>query len=181
MSGPDERARESASELVFAEASRVSGDVAARRAHLVEAFRVAQSCGESDLMARAAMALPMGQGFGLEPGQADRRRLQYLVESLEASFADLTEAADASPPDDEHDPEGHTIAFERSRLSGQRETYLRNIAELTAAELRLDDARSALCDECGAPIPLERRLAVPTTTRCVDCARRDTPRRLGRA
>ena len=99
--------------------------------------------------------------------------------SLEASFADLTEAADASPPDDEHDPEGHTIAFERSQLAGRRDTYLRDIAELAAAEIRLDDARSALCDTCGEPIPLERRLAVPTTTRCVDCAGAGPSRRLG--
>jgi DnaK suppressor protein len=111
--------------------------------------------------------------------RADRRRLQSLVDSLEASFADLTEAADASPPDDEHDPEGHTIAYERSRLTGQRDTYLRNIAELTAAEMRLDDVRSALCDGCGEPIPFERRLAVPTSTRCVACAQTGTARRIG--
>ncbi len=101
---------------------------------------------------------------------AERRRLQSLVESLTANFDDLTEAADASPPDDEHDPEGHTIAFERSQLTGRRDSYLRTIVELNAAETRLDDPQSALCEVCATPIPHERRLAVPTTTRCVECA-----------
>ncbi len=101
---------------------------------------------------------------------AERRRLQSLVDSLTANFDDLTEAADASPPDDEHDPEGHTIAFERSQLSARRSDYLRTIDELAAAELRLGYARAGLCDRCGEPIPHERRVALPTTTRCVGCA-----------
>ena len=111
----------------------------------------------------------------------ERRRVQSLVDSLTASFADLTEAAEASPPDDEHDPEGHTIAFERSQLTGRRDEYLRVISELAAAEIRLDDARSALCERCSQPIPHERRLAIPTTTLCVDCARPGPPHRLGTA
>ena len=109
----------------------------------------------------------------------ERRRLVSLVASLTATFDDLAEAADASPPDDEHDPEGHTIAFERSQLTGRRDGYLRVIAELAEAEGRLDDARSASCEECREPIPLERRLAVPTSTRCVACAQPGRPRRLG--
>ncbi len=108
----------------------------------------------------------------------ERRRLQTLADSLTASFDDLTEAADASPPDDEHDPEGHTIAFERSQLTARRDGYVRAIADLAAAESRLDDALTALCEACGTPIPLARRLAVPTTTRCVECARPGPPRSL---
>lgn len=110
---------------------------------------------------------------------AERRRLLSLVDALTANFDDLAKAADASPPDDEHDPEGHTIAFERSQLTGRRDGYLRVIAELDAAECRLTDTRSASCEACGAPIPLERRLAVPTTARCVFCAQPGRPRRLG--
>jgi DnaK suppressor protein len=110
---------------------------------------------------------------------AERRRLQSLVDSLTANFDDLAEAADASPPDDEHDPEGHTIAFERSQLTGRRNEYLQTIEELTIAESRLNDAEFALCENCGKPIPHERRLAVPSTTRCVECARYGHRPRLG--
>lgn len=110
--------------------------------------------------------------------RAERRRLQSLVDSLTASFDDLTEAADASPPDDEHDPEGHTIAFERSQLAARRDGYVRTIAELVKAESRVDDAGSALCEICGNLIPHERRLAVPATARCIECARPTQPGRL---
>ncbi len=103
--------------------------------------------------------------------RSELRRLHALVDSLEANVTDLMEAANASPPDDEHDPEGHTIAFERSQLTGRRDEYLRTIADLVAAETRLENERSALCEVCGDPIPHERRLAVPTTIRCADCAR----------
>jgi DnaK suppressor protein len=107
---------------------------------------------------------------------AERHRLASLVDSLSASFADLTEAAAADPPDDEHDPEGHTIAFERSQLIGLRDGYLQTLAELATAESRLDDGQAALCQECGVPIPHERRLAIPATTRCVHCAQPGRPK-----
>jgi RNA polymerase-binding transcription factor DksA len=112
--------------------------------------------------------------------RAERRRLQGLVDALDASFDDLAEAADASPPDDEHDPEGHTIAFERAQLSARRDTYRHELTALAAAEARLLDDQAARCDECGEPIPMERRLAVPSTTRCVDCAASPRRGRLGR-
>lgn len=100
---------------------------------------------------------------------AARLRLQSLIESLTENFDDLTEAADLSPPDDEHDPEGHTIALERSRLTGQRDEYRKAIVALNAAEANLDDPHFAQCAECGETIPLERLLAVPTTSHCVRC------------
>jgi DnaK suppressor protein len=110
---------------------------------------------------------------------AEQLRMQSLVDSLTASFDDLTQAADASPPDDEHDPEGHTIAFERSQLAARRDGYVHAIAELAKAECRLDDAGSAACETCGTLIPHERRLAVPATARCIECARPTQPGRLG--
>lgn len=109
----------------------------------------------------------------------ERRRLEALVASLTAAFDDLAEAADASPPDDEHDPEGHTIAFERSQLTGRRDDYLRAISQLAVAEARLSDAGPALCETCCVPIPHERRLAVPTASECVNCAQRARTPRLG--
>ncbi len=109
---------------------------------------------------------------------SERRRLQALVDSLTASFTDLTEAADDNPPDDEHDPEGHTIAFERSQLANRRDEYTRTIAELQTAEDRLGDAGSALCEGCGESIPLDRRLAIPATTRCITCAQQGPVLRL---
>ncbi len=108
----------------------------------------------------------------------ERDRLLALVDSLKANVDELTDAADANPPDDEHDPEGHTIAFERSQLTSRRNGYLRTIAALEVAEDRLDEAQTGSCESCGEPIPLERRLAVPTTNQCVVCAGSGARRKL---
>jgi DnaK suppressor protein len=100
----------------------------------------------------------------------ERARLQALVDSITASFDDLTAAADASPPDDEHDPEGHTIAFERSQLAARRDSFIAAIQELDQAEERVVAGLPSLCEECAQPIPNERLLALPATTRCIRCA-----------
>jgi DnaK suppressor protein len=109
----------------------------------------------------------------------ERERLIALVASLAANLDEMTDAADANPPDDEHDPEGHTIAFERSQLTSRRNGYLGTIAALEVAESRLDETLAESCESCGEPIPLERRLAVPTTNRCVTCASSGPLRGLG--
>ncbi len=55
--------------LRAAEVAGAAGDVAARRAHLVEAFRLARASGDSAVMVQVALSLPTSQGFGREPGQ----------------------------------------------------------------------------------------------------------------
>ena len=82
----------------------------------------------------------------------------------------LVEAAALSPPDDEHDPEGSTVGFERALvldLLGQADA---DLAALDAAMERLDAGAYGACEGCGGPIGAERLAAHPTTTQCVACA-----------
>ena len=53
---------------------------------------------------------------------------------------------------------------------GARQQAERDLAALNGAQLRLDAGTYATCGRCGGPIPYERLLAVPTTSRCVACA-----------
>ncbi len=70
MVGSNDGTVEGAAELLRrAEVAGAVGDVTARRAQLVEAFRVARASGDTASMVRAALALPTSQGFGREPGQ----------------------------------------------------------------------------------------------------------------
>lgn len=70
MTGSGDGSIGGAAELLRrAEAAAAVGDVATRRAHLVEAFRVARASGDTALMTRVALALPTSQGFGREPGR----------------------------------------------------------------------------------------------------------------
>jgi RNA polymerase-binding transcription factor DksA len=93
-------------------------------------------------------------------------RLQ--VEALEAQFDGFVEASELVATDDEHDPEGHTIAFERQQVAALLRAA--RLARLTAAFERLDHGTYDRCARCGAPIPAERLEALPGTDRCVACA-----------
>lgn len=37
------------------------------------------------------------------------------------------------------------------------------------ARMRMAGAGAAICRDCSEPIPRERRLAVPSAVRCIDC------------
>src|SRR6185295_1694144 len=52
-----------------------------------------------------------------DPLLAGRARARERVAALEREFAALAEAASAAGTDDEHDPEGATLAFERQHAA----------------------------------------------------------------
>ena len=92
------------------------------------------------------------------------------VRALRADVDGMVEASRDSNADDEHDPEGHTIAFERSQLDTLIRQAETRLAEVDAALERLADGSYGTCVVCGRPIPLERLAARPTAAACVGCA-----------
>lgn len=112
---------------------------------------------------------------------AARDETEHRIAGLARDFDAVVAASEGSNADDEHDPEGQTIGFERAQLSALLAAARLHRAEIDAAEHRLGDAAFGDCAECGRPIPYERLLARPTTLTCVDCADTNTrPRRRGR-
>jgi RNA polymerase-binding transcription factor DksA len=89
--------------------------------------------------------------------------------TLEADLLSLFEAARTSNSDDEHDPEGQTIAYERAQLTAVLDSTRRHVSELRDAVKRLDAGDYGVCEVCGNPIPPERMAARPTARRCVNC------------
>ncbi len=100
----------------------------------------------------------------------DHDRTTDQIESLERSVARIIEASELTATDDEHDPEGSTIAFERSQTTTFLEDARKHLADLDSALERLDAGDYGSCDVCGKPIATGRLLARPTARTCIDCA-----------
>jgi RNA polymerase-binding transcription factor DksA len=99
-----------------------------------------------------------------------RARKVRQIAALEHSVATIFEAVELTSTDDEHDPEGATIAYERAQLLAllrQARTDLEMLEETTR---RLELGEGTRCLHCGGPIGTERLLALPTTRTCVSCA-----------
>ena len=104
--------------------------------------------------------------------RAQRRETEQRLERLSRTFSDVVHASESSNADDEHDPEGSTIAFERSQVGALIAQARQHLAEIDAAEVRVAEGRYGTCERCGDPIPPERLEARPVARKCVACAAR---------
>ena len=101
-------------------------------------------------------------------------RLTGLREETLASLAELGLRIDAvtaaradANSDDEHDPEGATIAFERSQADALRAAARTRLADIDAALERVAAGTYGRCTVCGAPIPEARLQARPFAATCL--------------
>jgi DnaK suppressor protein len=102
--------------------------------------------------------------------EAEQERTARRVASLEAIVAAIVEGSELTSTDDEHDPEGATIAYERAQASALLRQARADREALVMTRRQLDEGRQMVCAVCGSDIDLERVAALPTTTRCVRCA-----------
>lgn len=101
---------------------------------------------------------------------AARRRTIAQIAALERSVAGIVEAAELTSTDDEHDPEGATIAYERAQASALLSQARDDLAALDGADERLDDGTITTCSTCGGQISVDRLLALPAVRTCIACA-----------
>jgi RNA polymerase-binding transcription factor DksA len=101
-----------------------------------------------------------------------RADARVQVQRLDQELLELFEASRSSNADDEHDPEGSTIAFERAQLTALLAAGRRRIADLDDALGRSAAGTYGICERCGTPIPADRLAARPFATTCVACAGR---------
>ena len=106
----------------------------------------------------------------------ERERARLRVAALEREFAGLAEAASAAGTDDEHDPEGATLAFERQHAAALLEAAREQVAAVDDALRRLAEGRYGVCERCGQPIGAERLAARPAAVTCMRCAGRTASR-----
>jgi RNA polymerase-binding transcription factor DksA len=99
---------------------------------------------------------------------------------LRRQHEDVVTASRESNADDEHDPEGATIAFERQQIVALLQQAERTRAEIARGIVALDEGGYGVCETCGEPIGAERLEARPNASTCIACARnvpRGNPRR----
>jgi DnaK suppressor protein len=99
-----------------------------------------------------------------------RTAVAHRIETMTAELAAVAAAAAGSNVDDEHDPEGATIAFEREQLAGLRAQAREQLRELDAALERVRAGNYGRCEQCGQPIGQARLTALPAARLCVTCA-----------
>lgn len=108
--------------------------------------------------------------------RARRAEAQERLTALEETVARIVEGAADANSDDEHDPEGQTIAWDRQQASALADETRAAIADVDAALARLAAGWDGRCRDCGEPIPPERLAVRPATDRCVRCAARASRR-----
>lgn len=101
---------------------------------------------------------------------AERRETLDRITALSREFSGIVESSEGVATDDEHDPEGATIAFERAHLAALIDQANSHLAELDDALDRLRQGSYGRCERCGRPIAAERLAARPAARTCITCA-----------
>jgi RNA polymerase-binding protein DksA len=111
-----------------------------------------------------------------------REELEARVDAATGRMASLQQQLDAmieasrdDNADDEHDPEGTTIAFERQQLAALLERARRSRSDAQRALDQLAAGTYGICERCGHPIAQQRLEARPDARLCIDCTRRGGP------
>lgn len=101
---------------------------------------------------------------------AERERTLRRLASLTSDFDAVVAASRDTNADDEHDPEGATIAFERSQVDSLVRQAREHLAEIDAAVERVEAGTYGTCEVCGDPIGEGRLDARPVARTCIRCA-----------
>ena len=90
--------------------------------------------------------------------------------ALTREYDAMVAASESSNADDEHDPEGATIGFERAQLAATIEMTRRRISDLDRALSQVAAGAYGRCEACGGEIGAERLIARPSARACIGCA-----------
>jgi RNA polymerase-binding transcription factor DksA len=93
------------------------------------------------------------------------RRVIELTDLLGA----IVDSSALANLDDEHDPEGATVGYERAQVSALLEGARTQLAELDEAFERLRGGTYGTCERCGREIAEERLDAQPAARACIAC------------
>jgi RNA polymerase-binding transcription factor len=102
--------------------------------------------------------------------QAERLATLARVRALTDDFDGIVAGAADMNGDDEHDPEGSTIAYERAQVTALLDQARAHLDDLDRASAKLAAGTYGVCDRCGAEIAADRLAARPAALTCIGCA-----------
>ena len=103
----------------------------------------------------------------------ERARVQEALSYIQEENRGQLEDEREEIPSDNHPGDMATSTFDReldATLEGNEERLLQAI---DAALQRVEDGSYGICRTCGQPVGAERLEALPWTTQCIDCKRRE--------
>jgi RNA polymerase-binding transcription factor DksA len=102
--------------------------------------------------------------------EEERQLKLALLPALRADIDAANSARQGANVDDEHDPEGATIAFELSQASALLNLSSASLDQVEAALARIAAGTYGSCAVCGRPIAEGRLEARPWTPYCIEHA-----------
>lgn len=118
--------------------------------------------------------MSIDSGHFREELEQARDRLVKTIEHHDIGGASLTEETGEllSGSADNHLADTATETYERQMDEGLEEDAREQLRQIEKALARIESGEYGRCEVCGKEIPLERLEATPSTTLCIDDARR---------
>jgi DnaK suppressor protein len=118
--------------------------------------------------------MSIDSGHFREELEQARDRLVKTIEHHDIGGASLTEETGEllSGSADNHLADTATETYEREMDEGLEEDAREQLRQIEKALARIESGEYGRCEICGKEIPLERLEATPSTTLCIDDARR---------
>lgn len=106
------------------------------------------------------------------------QRQNELINHIQDHFGRTLEMAKESVGElsnyDNHPADSGTELFERGKDTALNEHAEKELEEINEALHAIEEGTYGICTVCGKDIPYERLVAVPTTDRCIEHAKKDT-------
>jgi RNA polymerase-binding protein DksA len=103
----------------------------------------------------------------------ERQRAQEALDYLHNEHPGSLQEETQEMPSDNHPGDVATVTFDRELDYTLEENEERVLGAIDSALRRIDNGTYGACASCGQPIGAERLEALPWTTRCISCKRRE--------
>jgi RNA polymerase-binding protein DksA len=108
----------------------------------------------------------------LDERQRVQEALDYLHQEQSGSLQDETQEI----PSDNHPGDVATVTFDRELDYTLEENEERVLGAIESALKRIEEGTYGACLSCHEAVPAERLEALPWTTSCIDCKRKEERR-----